>query len=284
MVDRSQQMTQSVSETLIGADRWIEYPRRTDLMYVAVKLEGDLWLQVLNGEWEQVAEQSIYFFKAGTVRNKGELAAYVYIQTLSINTEAEFDRMQVNRPFSVPLLDRVTKLNGRRISGVELRELDEQAASLVHRLQVKEEKSKPIQDPDFLRKSKIIWIRRFIRQNYNKPLSLSLLAELFECNPVYLTNTYNKIFNIPLMKDLQRIRMEKAAEMLLYSKKKISDIAKDIGYVSSSQFITLFKRHYKETPYSYRKEGCGNDRSYHADNTGSCYNSGIRHNRQQDYR
>jgi AraC-like DNA-binding protein len=254
LVNRGQQITQSVSETLIGVDRWIECPRKINLLYLAVKLEGDLWLQVLDHEWEQVAKQSIYLFKTGTIRNKGGLPAYVYIQTLSLDMEVEFDRREIKRPFSIPLLDTVTKFNGRRISGVELSKLDEQAADLVHRVQLqKAEKQKPIQDPDFLRKAKIIWIRRFIRQNYNKPLSLSLLADLFECNPVYLTNTYNKIFNIPLMKDLQRIRMEKAAEMLLDSKRKISDIAKDVGYVSPSQFITLFKRHYNETPYSYRK-------------------------------
>lgn len=99
---------------------------------------------------------------------------------------------------------------------------------------------------------RLIFINRYIRKNYQNPLTLQLLAELIQCNPVYLSNTYSRIFQISPMKFLQKYRMEKAKELLLKSDLSVGELANQLGYISASQFTEIFKRHYLVTPRQYR--------------------------------
>ncbi|MFF2482998.1 helix-turn-helix transcriptional regulator [Paenibacillus sp. NPDC058071] len=101
---------------------------------------------------------------------------------------------------------------------------------------------------------RLIKIHRYIRNNYHLTLSLQHLAELIECNPIYLSNTYSKVFQISPMKHLQMIRMEKAKFLLSSTNTTIKDIANQLGYISSSQFADLFKRYHRLTPSQYRLE------------------------------
>ncbi len=99
---------------------------------------------------------------------------------------------------------------------------------------------------------RLLLIHRYIRKNYNKPLTLSYLASLIKSNPVYLSNTFSKVFRISPMKFLQSVRMKKALEFL-NTNMSVKNVAHAIGYISTSQFSEVFKRYYKQTPQEYRK-------------------------------
>ncbi|WP_308638628.1 helix-turn-helix transcriptional regulator [Paenibacillus silvisoli] len=99
---------------------------------------------------------------------------------------------------------------------------------------------------------RLILINRYIRRNYSQPLSLHSLAELVQCSPGYLSNTYSKVFNISPMKYLQKIRLSRAMELLLETTLPIREIANSIGYVSNSQFTDFFKKSLGVTPKAYR--------------------------------
>lgn len=101
---------------------------------------------------------------------------------------------------------------------------------------------------------RLIIVHRYIRQNYSQPITLQVLADLIKCNPIYLSNTYSKIFKIPPMKYLQIIRMRKAKELLINTKMSIKDITVGLGYVSNSQFSNMFKHYNGCTPVEYRRE------------------------------
>ncbi|MNO16652.1 Bifunctional transcriptional activator/DNA repair enzyme AdaA [compost metagenome] len=101
---------------------------------------------------------------------------------------------------------------------------------------------------------RLIKINRYIRQNYAKPLTLQHLSEIVHSNPIYLSNSYSKVFNIPPIKYLQNIKMKKAKEMIFETRLSIKEIANYLGYVSSSQFTNLFKRYYNISPTEMRKK------------------------------
>lgn len=100
---------------------------------------------------------------------------------------------------------------------------------------------------------RLLTVNRYIREHYMLPLTLPTLAELIRCNPVYLSNTYSKVFRISPIKYLQQLKMSKAQDWLLHTNWSINDIANRLGYVSSSQFADLFKRYYGETPTKFRQ-------------------------------
>lgn len=117
------------------------------------------------------------------------------------------------------------------------------------------EKTRPTQDEKILMgpiDPRLILINRYIRKNYGQPITLQSLADLIQCNPTYLSNTYSKVFNISPIKKLQNIRMSKAAELLSNSRYSIGEIANHLGYISNSQFTELFKRFYGITPTQFR--------------------------------
>ncbi|MBD2847471.1 helix-turn-helix transcriptional regulator [Paenibacillus sp. IB182496] len=99
---------------------------------------------------------------------------------------------------------------------------------------------------------RLIYINRYIRKYYYRPITLQLLADIIQCNPVYLSNTYSKVFGVSPIKYLQQIRMRQAQTLLL-NKIPIHEIASHLGYVSNSQFTDIFKRYHDLTPSQFRR-------------------------------
>ncbi|PUA34628.1 hypothetical protein C8Z91_34755 [Paenibacillus elgii] len=102
--------------------------------------------------------------------------------------------------------------------------------------------------------SRLIIINRLLRMQYYKPLTLTYLAEVIGCNPVYLCNTYSKVFHVSPMKHLQVIRMEKAKNLLMQTNFSVQQVSESVGFISTSQFSTYFKRYTGLTPGAYRLE------------------------------
>jgi len=100
--------------------------------------------------------------------------------------------------------------------------------------------------------SRLIIINRFIRENYSKPITLGKMADVLGVNPVYLSNTYSKVFNTTPMKYLQMIRMRKARELIMSTTLPIHEVAKSVGFFSSSHFGSVFKKFYNISPYRLR--------------------------------
>jgi len=100
---------------------------------------------------------------------------------------------------------------------------------------------------------RLIWIHRMIRKEYQRPLTLDIFAQRVKCNPVYLSNTYSKVFKCSPMKHLQRVRINKACQLLEETNMPINEIMQSVGYVSRSQFSDYFKKYYGVNPSDYRR-------------------------------
>ncbi|MBW4085030.1 AraC family transcriptional regulator [Paenibacillus sp. S150] len=102
--------------------------------------------------------------------------------------------------------------------------------------------------------SRLIKINRYMRAHHEEIITLQQLAEMLQCNPVYFSNTYTRVFNISPIKHLQKMKMDTAMKLLNSSNLSIKNISSRLGYVSHSQFSSIFKKHFGCTPSQYRKD------------------------------
>ena len=70
---------------------------------------------------------------------------------------------------------------------------------------------------------------------------------------IYKCLTEDNIYGYGFKEFQTKVRMEKAAEMLVNSEQKISDISLSVGYPSQTKFTKMFKKYYNLTPLKYRQ-------------------------------
>lgn len=96
-------------------------------------------------------------------------------------------------------------------------------------------------------------MKTIIHTQYDQDISLEMLGEKLNYNPVYLSNAYKKEFGINFYDYLQDYRIEIAKRMLWESASPIKEIAETLRYTNSQNFIRFFKRKTGITPGEYRK-------------------------------
>ncbi|GFN29881.1 helix-turn-helix domain-containing protein [Paenibacillus xylaniclasticus] len=99
---------------------------------------------------------------------------------------------------------------------------------------------------------RLVNVHLYIQKKYYLDLSLEMLAERVNCNPVYLCNAFTKKYGVSPMKMVQQLRMEAALKMLVSTNKPLSQICSEVGFYSVPYFSTLFKKYYGESPKRYR--------------------------------
>lgn len=105
-----------------------------------------------------------------------------------------------------------------------------------------------------LEEERINEILEYIEEHYNKPLELSDIAKAFNFNYYYLSYYFNNHCKEGFSEYLNRIRIEKACDLLKENKRYVSEISSMIGYSDHSYFCRVFKKITGHTPSSYRRE------------------------------
>lgn len=82
--------------------------------------------------------------------------------------------------------------------------------------------------------------------------SLTSAAELVGISPNYLSKIYKEKKGIGFAESLNKVRMEKAGEMLMDPSYKGYEIAYYVGYDSPKNFTRAFKAYFHVTPRDYR--------------------------------
>ena len=98
-------------------------------------------------------------------------------------------------------------------------------------------------------------IIRFIYANYDKELTLSVLAAEFHFTTVYLSHYIKKATGYTFLEILTSVRMYYAARYLKETSMKNGEICHKVGIPDERYFGQLFKKSYEMTPYEYRKMG-----------------------------
>lgn len=92
-----------------------------------------------------------------------------------------------------------------------------------------------------------------IHENYQYDISLSELADKFHMNYSYLSWYFKHRTNENLTAYINKVRIEKAKELLMYSDDSISQISSKIGFSEHNYFSKVFKKFTGMTPIEYRQ-------------------------------
>ncbi|WP_409342682.1 response regulator [Paenibacillus sp. MBLB4367] len=95
-------------------------------------------------------------------------------------------------------------------------------------------------------------VRQFVERHLADDVSLTAIAEHVYMHPVYISKIYKLETGENVSDYVYRLRMEKAAQLLLHTPDKIYEIAASIGYQRAHSFINVFKKHTGLTPQEYR--------------------------------
>ncbi|MCZ8515586.1 response regulator transcription factor [Paenibacillus filicis] len=199
--------------------------------------------------------------EAGQWSALGERTARIFEELRCVGTESEEHLLEVFFTVSSAAAQLAHK-NGRRLSelaggGYEkllqgtpyrsFQQLQEWTADLLGRLQRSSEEE--AQDS---RKRIIQQVHQFVEQHLAEDVSLQAIASHVYLHPVYVSKIYKLETGENLSDYVYRVRMDKAAQLLLNSQEKIYEIAARIGYQRAHSFIHVFKKHTGLTPQEYR--------------------------------
>lgn len=102
--------------------------------------------------------------------------------------------------------------------------------------------------------SKIYTIASYIHNHFNEELSLNTLAQKFFLSKYYLSHLFKEVTGFSITDYIQMTRIRNAQQLLLFTDKKITDIAAQCGFTSFSQFNRVFNKFCKTSPSDYRKK------------------------------
>ena len=97
----------------------------------------------------------------------------------------------------------------------------------------------------------IQYIVNYINDNYTEDISINSLAQMCEMSKYHFIRSFKNFTSVPPLKYLYKIRCSRAKYLFENTNSKIKDVAKTIGFKSSSSFAQVFKRHYGLTPVEY---------------------------------
>lgn len=97
-------------------------------------------------------------------------------------------------------------------------------------------------------------ITSYIREHYDKELSLEKVAQVFGYSPSYLSRMFQKYARTNYKTYLQSVRIQYAFQEFVNTNHTVSEIAMNHGFPNSKAFSKEFKRMYGLLPSEYRKE------------------------------
>lgn len=95
--------------------------------------------------------------------------------------------------------------------------------------------------------------KRYISDNYYKPLTLEMVSKEIGFNATYFSSMFKKETDMNFSEYLKKIRIDNAKNMLLNTENTVEDISYAVGYSDIKYFSRLFKKLTGVTPTEFRK-------------------------------
>lgn len=95
-------------------------------------------------------------------------------------------------------------------------------------------------------------IKKYIEQNYQKPIDLNLIADHFSFSPSYLTKIFVKYVHVTPSKYIQNYRINTAKQLLGDYSLTINMVANLVGYTDPFHFSKSFKQVTGVSPANFR--------------------------------
>ena len=94
---------------------------------------------------------------------------------------------------------------------------------------------------------------RYIDANYNEPLTLEGIADMYRLNPSYFSSKFKSVNGIGFKEYHNNVRIVHAEKLLLETDMSITEIAIKCGYETSNYFGDAFRRINNCSPSQFRK-------------------------------
>lgn len=231
VVERHQQQPiASVEHTYDLESRFIEAVAQGNTAE-ALLLIRQLSMRTRNAVRLSSAEQSI----------RASIAGIAIVRTLS-RTAAR----QAGVP--APAIDALTGEFARRAqTSATAEEIDAQYPELVERIcaLVRQYRLRPYSP--LVRK-----VIHYVLLNLRNDLAVEKIAGEISVSPNYLSAVFHKEVGKTLLSYIQKMRLEKAANLLAYTTAPVQAICVEVGIPDNNYFAKLFKKEYGLTPSAYR--------------------------------
>ena len=94
----------------------------------------------------------------------------------------------------------------------------------------------------------------YIRAHYTDKFSLDQIADALFVNKIYLSKCFKAITGDTLLHFHNKVRCEKACELLTGSELSVDVIGRKAGFATSSHFAKVFRSFYNCSPTEYKKK------------------------------
>lgn len=95
----------------------------------------------------------------------------------------------------------------------------------------------------------------YLRENLHRPVKLAELAAVACLSEFHFHRIFRAVSGETVNHFTQRLRLEKAARLLRYSQRSLTDIALDCGFSASATFSRAFRAGFDTAPSEFRKSG-----------------------------
>lgn len=104
------------------------------------------------------------------------------------------------------------------------------------------------------KKDVIAEAKEYIRQNYNKNITLNDISKEFYINPYYFSQLFKKKTGVTYQKYLTDYRVDRAKKLLAETELRIYEVCKLVGYSDVNHFNQIFERLEGMKPSEYRQK------------------------------
>lgn len=95
-------------------------------------------------------------------------------------------------------------------------------------------------------------VNTYLHENYNKNINLQSIAEHVHVNSSYLSRLFKKETGMSVIDTLNKLRIEKAKQLLMNPKNKIFEVASEVGIDDPTYFTHVFVKYAGISPKEYR--------------------------------
>lgn len=93
----------------------------------------------------------------------------------------------------------------------------------------------------------------YTKKHYREDINLKTLADHFGYNSAYLGKKFKREQGETFLSYLEKVRMEKAGDLLKTSNLMVYEVAERVGYKNVDYFYKKFKHYFKKSPNDYRR-------------------------------
>ncbi len=112
--------------------------------------------------------------------------------------------------------------------------------------------SKQLDFSNFNSMEKLNNVLKYIQENISNNITIDQLAEIMHFHPNYFTKLFKKYMGIPPIQYINKIRLEKAKNLLKTSNMSIQQIASATGFCDIYHFSKTFKSYTGFSPSEYK--------------------------------